>query len=76
MKKSFIILNFISLSFSLLICCLQNSSPFYKQKITLQDEAQAGMVLKDSLYNIEIVYIPAGTIRFDADYERHEMVVF
>ena len=59
-----------------LYCSRNLQSQHDNQKVTVEDSSLGGKVLKDSLYHIEMVYIPAGTIKYDADYERHEMLVF
>lgn len=61
---------------TLLYGCRYSRSGLYDRKVTIDDSARAGEVIADSLFGIELTYIPSGTIRFDADYERHETVVF
>ncbi|MFC2139805.1 formylglycine-generating enzyme family protein [Bacteroidota bacterium] len=77
MARKIILLNITLICFAFLTFCNQNLPPEeFNQKVTVRKDAQAGTVLRDSLYDIELVCIPSGTIKFDADYERHEMIVF
>lgn len=69
MKNSFNVMSIILILGALLISCNQKNN-------SNTSSIEAGYVIKDPPYDIEMVYMPAGTLKWEADYERHEMLVY
>jgi len=67
MKRT--VLSVFVLSMIFILSCSQKNNKSETESLS------AGSVLKDAPFNIEMVYIPAGTLKLEADYERHAMVV-
>ena len=67
MKRFFLVIFVLLMVFAITYTQSHNKSQ--------KEPLSVGSVIKDAPYNIETVYIPAGTLKWEADYERHAMVV-